>query len=87
MTWRVVWTAPAARDMRRLDREVARRIRAAVLRLVETKHGDVKRLHGYEREWRLRVGQWRVRFTCDPETGKVMILRVLPRSEAYRSEL
>jgi len=73
--------------MRRLDREVTRRIRAAVLRLVETEHGDVKRLHGYEREWRLRVGQWRVRFTCDPEAGKVMILRVLPRSEAYRSEL
>lgn len=35
-------------------------------------------------EWRLRVGDWRVRFVRDSETGVVYVVRVLPRGRAYR---
>ena len=45
--------------------------------------GDVVKLANTE-EWRLRVGDWRVRFERDAETGVVNVLRVLPRSRAYR---
>jgi mRNA-degrading endonuclease RelE of RelBE toxin-antitoxin system len=37
-----------------------------------------------EDEWRLRVGDWRVRFTRERDTGVIQVLRVLPRGRAYR---
>jgi mRNA interferase RelE/StbE len=46
--------------------------------------GDVVRLADVQDEWRLRVGDWRVRFTRDRDTGVIQVLRVLPRGRAYR---
>lgn len=46
--------------------------------------GDVVKLTGSDDEWRLRVGDWRVRFTRDDEQ-LVHVLRVLPRGRAYRN--
>lgn len=48
------------------------------------RRGDFRKLQGIEDEWRLRVGEWRVRFTFDEERQEVHILRVLPRGRAYR---
>jgi len=45
--------------------------------------GDVKRLQGIDPpEFRLRVGDWRVRFLSDGAT--LTVLRVRNRREAYR---
>lgn len=44
--------------------------------------GDIAKLVGSDDEWRLRVGEWRVRFTR--QDGIVYVLRVLPRGRAYR---
>ncbi len=44
----------------------------------------VRRLTGIEAEWRLRVGDWRVRFTRELTTHTVYVLRVLPRGRGYR---
>ena len=85
MRWQVVWTRPAIPDLRRLDRQVAERARAAVRRLAETEQGDVKRLeHVDPPEWRLRVGDWRVRFVFNYATRTIEVLRVLPRGRAFR---
>jgi mRNA-degrading endonuclease RelE of RelBE toxin-antitoxin system len=84
MSWKVVWTRPAAEDMRRLGHTVARRIREAVLRLAESGQGDVKRLQWHEGELRLRAGKWRIRFTFDYEEQASKVLRVPPRGSAYR---
>ena len=46
--------------------------------------GDVVRLSGRAGEFRLRAGDWRVRFTLDHTTQTVAVLRVLPRGRAYR---
>ena len=35
-------------------------------------------------QWRLRVGDWRVRFSRDPGSRTILVLRVLPRGRAYR---
>jgi mRNA interferase RelE/StbE len=78
------WAPAAERDLRRIDPQVRERIRQAVYRLVDTGQGDVRRLQGRPREWRLRVGDWRIRFTEDPTGQTVIILRVLHRGEAYR---
>jgi mRNA-degrading endonuclease RelE of RelBE toxin-antitoxin system len=34
-------------------------------------------------EWRLRVGDWRVRFAFDDQQRVIVVLRVLPRGRAY----
>ena len=84
MTWTVVWTRPALHDLRRLDRQVEDRVRIAVRRLAETDQGDVTRLQEDPPQWRLRVGDWRVRFRFDAPTSTMFVQRVLPRGRAYR---
>jgi mRNA interferase RelE/StbE len=62
---------------------VQRRIVHALDRLVaDPPRGDITKVTGSDDEWRLRVGDWRVRFTR--QAGTVYVLRVLPRGRAYR---
>jgi mRNA-degrading endonuclease RelE of RelBE toxin-antitoxin system len=84
VTWTVVLTANAQRDLRRLDRPVATRILDALARLADTGQGDVARLQGVSDEWRLRVGDWCVRLRYDHTTRTLVVLRTLPRGQAYR---
>ena len=59
------------------------RIFAALQRFAETGEGDVKKLKGESGELRLRVGDYRVRFT--EEAGHTLrIHSVRHRGEAYR---
>jgi len=56
----------------------------AVCSYAESGHGDVKRLQASE-EYRLRVGDWHVRFdVVDGELRVMMVLRVLHRGDAYK---
>ena len=82
--WQVRYVPRAHRDLRRIDRAIAARIYAAVTRLAENGQGDVRRLSARENQWRLRVGDYRVRFIPDYETQTIQILRILHRSQAYR---
>jgi mRNA interferase RelE/StbE len=84
MNTRLVWTERSVDDLKNLDVKTRDRILRAVERLAATGQGDVRRLEGPEREWRLRVGDWRVRFTHDFDQQTVTVLRVLPRGRAYR---
>lgn len=78
-----VLTGRARRDFRRLDPPIQRRITDALDRLVSGRpSGDIVRLAGSDDEYRLRVGDWRVRFIREDAT--VYVLRVLPRGRAYR---
>ncbi len=79
----IEWTEKALEDMAALDKGIARRVKGAVERFAETGAGNVKRLQGIDPpEFRLRVGDWRVRFHQDGET--IRVLRVRNRREAYR---
>jgi mRNA interferase RelE/StbE len=42
-----------------------------------------RKLKGVE-EWRMRVGNWRVRFRREFPQREIVVLRVLPRGRAYR---
>lgn len=79
----IEWSDEALDDMAKFDKGIARRIKQTVERFATTGAGDVKRLHGiHPPEFRLRVGNWRVRFHQDASILRV--LRVRNRSEAYR---
>jgi mRNA interferase RelE/StbE len=80
---RVEWTETALKGMASLDRTNARRIKQAVDRFAQTDAGDVKKLQGVDpEEYRLRVGDYRVRFYQAKET--ILILGVRNRKDAYR---
>lgn len=71
----VEWSGASERDLRHVDPRLRERIRQAVYLLAETDQGDVKRLAGRVREWRLRVGDWRVIYTLrDTPTGEVIFV-------------
>jgi mRNA interferase RelE/StbE len=57
------------------------RIVAAVEALERDFSGDVRKLAGVGNRWRLRVGNWRVRFQLDGD--QIYILSVLNRRDAY----
>ena len=67
----------------RHGRSRKRRVMQSVERFAETGAGNVKKLQGIDPpEFRLRVGDYRVRFHNNGET--VTVLRVRNRREAYR---
>ena len=79
----IEWTETALGDMAAFDKGIGRRVKQAVERFADTGAGNVKRLQGIDPpEYRLRVGDYRVRFHPDDET--VQVLRVRNRREAYR---
>lgn len=82
--WRVVVDDRARKDLRRIDPPIRKRILSAIERLAAGAEltGDVKRLRG-SNEYRLRVGDWRVRFERDDRQILITVVRVLPRGRAY----
>lgn len=67
-----------------MERRIRERILAALERLAETGRGDVVKIQGRDPEWRLRVGDYRVRPTFEFQTQTIRVLRVRHRREAYR---
>jgi len=80
---KIAWSEPARADIRRLDRNTAMRIFEALHNFAETGVGDIKKLQGDSEELRLRVGDYRVRFTKEPGDS-LHIHAVRHRREAYR---
>ena len=72
----------ARADLRRLDRDIAMRIRLALTRYGDLGEGDVKRLSDRDGLYRLRVGKWRVFFDLDAP-GTVRIHGIDNRGQAY----
>ena len=83
MIKRVVLSAQAQTDLAALDRAVALRVIAAIQRFAATGAGNVQGLRGiHPAEFRLRVGDWRVRFHDHGDW--IDVLRVRNRKDAYR---
>ena len=80
---KIIITPQAKADVRRIDRENAMHILAALDRLARTGEGDVLKLQGNSGELRLRVGDYRLRFNEEPP-GTILVHAVLHRREAYR---
>jgi mRNA-degrading endonuclease RelE of RelBE toxin-antitoxin system len=80
---RVVLSTQAQSDLAALDRAVALRIPAATHRFASTGAGNVQGLRAiHPPEFRLRVGDWRVRFHDHGDW--INVLRVRNRKDAYR---
>jgi mRNA interferase RelE/StbE len=85
MSLEIRWSANAERDARRLDPPINRRIVTALENYAATGNGDIKRLTGYNPpQYRLRMGEWRVRFIVDWEARVLYVQGIQPRGRAYR---
>ena len=83
MAKKVEWSEAARADVRRIDRETAMRILEGLARFLFTEEGDVKLLKDSDpKEFRLRIGDYRIRFHVVGET--LQVLSVRHRREAYR---
>ncbi len=80
---KVIWGEQARLQLRAIDKTTAMRILHGLAVYLETGEGDVKRLQNIEPpEFRLRVGDYRVRFQIQGDA--VRITAVKHRRESYR---
>jgi len=84
-SYRVVLKPSVEKDLRSLPRGMLVRVTATIEKLVDDPmpRQSVK-LTGAERLHRLRVGDYRIIYSVDPEAGEVVVHYVRHRREAYR---
>ena len=76
----------AAKELRKLDRQVARRVVTAVEHLgADPRPPGSRVLAGYPDLWRIRVGDYRVIYTIKDAELIVLALRIAHRSSVYRN--
>lgn len=75
----IKYTKIAVKHIEGLDKPTRQRIKVAIEKLP---FGDIKKLTGYNNEYRLRVGDFRVLFSLDNDI--IIIKDVLPRGQAYK---
>jgi len=85
LSYRVDFTASAAREFERLTHVVRDRVsrKIAVLRENPFPAGVLKLSGGYEGH-RVRVGDWRILYTVDAGAQVITVYAVKHRGEAYR---
>jgi mRNA interferase RelE/StbE len=85
MTYQLVLRPAAVRDLRKLPRTLRERIERVIEALrEEPRPSGCKKLTGFENEWRVRVGDYRVLYVIDDTRREVRIARIVHRREAYR---
>lgn len=81
----VLLEAAAERSLRRLDAVVFRRVVAELRVLADNpRPAGCRKLSGSERDWRVRVGDYRVIYEIDDRSREVRVMRIRHRREAYR---
>lgn len=75
----------AEREMRALSRAMFGRIARAISILgAEPRPPGSRKLTGSERDWRIRIGDYRVVYEIDDAHRVVRVFRVRHRKDAYR---
>jgi mRNA-degrading endonuclease RelE of RelBE toxin-antitoxin system len=80
---RVFFRPQAIKELERLESRDRELVEQAIERFAEKGVGDVKLLAGAERQYRLRAGDWRIRFLYE-HPDIIRILHIRNRREAYR---
>ena len=86
MTYRITLAPAAARQLRKFDPQVRRRIHAALELLSSNPRPPAAtQLVGGAGEWRVRTGDYRIVYEIEDEELLVLVLRVGHRREIYRA--
>ena len=83
--YRVFLERAAERDLRRLPARLRNRIIAAIQALAdEPRPTGCRKLTGSDRDWRIRLGDYRIVYEIDDRPKEVRVNRVRHRREVYR---
>ena len=82
MVFEIIWSDSAARQLRKLDRSVARRIFEKVGELRENPHRLVRKLVNSP-YYRLRVGDYRAILDIQEAILRILVLKVGQRESIY----
>ena len=82
MAFEIVWSDSAARQLKKLDRSVARRVFEKVGELHESPHRLVQKLVNSP-YYRLRVGDYRVILDIQEAILRILVLKVGHRESIY----
>jgi len=86
VTYRISLSPAAARQLRKFDPQVRRRIQGVLeLLAVEPRPPAATRLVGGAGEWRVRTGDYRIVYEIEDQELLVLVLRVGRRREVYRT--
>ena len=84
-SYTVEFTTAAAREVRKLDPHIRRRILMAVTELeADPRPAGVKKLSGYDDAWRIRIGDYRALYEIVDDTVLVTVFRVAHRRDVYQ---
>ena len=75
----IVYAKEAVKHIEKMDKPMKIRLRTAISQLPS---GDVKKLQGYQNDYRLRVGNLRVLFSVNNDI--IIVKDVLPRGQVYK---
>ena len=85
MTYEVALAPAAARQLRKFDPQVRRRIQAAIeLLATEPRPPAATRLVGGAGEWRVRTGDYRIVYQIEEERLLVLVLSAGHQREIYQ---
>ena len=80
----VVLTSSAEKELKKLSRQLVTRIVSRLENLASNpRPPGCKKLQGGDREWRIRIGDYRVVYTIDDAKLLVEVTRIRHRSEVY----
>jgi mRNA interferase RelE/StbE len=83
-SYRVVLTASAEKELKKLPGRAAARIISRLENLASNpRPSGCKKLIGGDREWRIRAGDYRVVYTIDDARSLVEVTRIRHRSVVY----
>ena len=77
---RIVYKKKAVKYINSADMQTKKRLKEAIEKIP---FGDIKKLAGFENEYRLRVGDLRVLFTLEENT--ITVNDIKPRGQAYKN--
>ncbi len=84
MNWHIEWSRNAIKDIQKLDKLLKKRIWESLDNMAkQPQFADIKKLKGKSGEYRLRVGEWRVRFRADFLNKTYLITHVKHRRDIY----
>ncbi|MCC7352311.1 MAG: type II toxin-antitoxin system RelE/ParE family toxin [Anaerolineae bacterium] len=82
----MIFRRQAEKALRRLPRDLLRRIERAISDLAEDpRPSGCVRLVGYGNMYRIRVGDWRISYAVEDEQLVILIVKIAPRGSAYRN--
>lgn len=84
-SYRIEFTTAAAKELRKLDPGIRRRILSGIAELEQDpRPAGCKKLAGESTAWRIRVGDYRILYEVVDNLLVVTVIRVAHRREVYK---